>query len=368
MSFARFSRFVLALVLPIVFLATRAANGEPTIWVIDPARSEISISIPDSEVTFGLDFYSLQYRNDLGQNEGPWDFGNFTSLSGTIFADYVEGESISFASGSHAIEGGVTSDYRPDDSVFDPALVDNLNESGQYNGTSTAPGVFGARVRITSDSETVDAAFQKFEDVEFDVGSEGPLPITDGSFASEDLEVGLSSMTLDVDGLETGLPVRQLFSDQLNGFQPQASMPNRATGGTISGQELTLPVEFDIRLSQGGLSVSGTVSGQIVATLQQSSTTVDHIDRGSYQVTDSVNGFFKTPSGSYQARALNNAGTPIDFNHSYFVFDLSGVEGTVTSATFRIHGGEEAYQSSALYEILELYSVETSPEDLLAGD
>ncbi|MEM7542471.1 MAG: VPLPA-CTERM sorting domain-containing protein [Pseudomonadota bacterium] len=119
-------------------------------------------------------------------------------------------------------------------------------------------------------------------------------------------------------------------------------------------------------------AIAATITLFISAAAQ--AITITHSDRGSFQFTNLVNGIWKTPDGSYQARALNN-GVPVEFNRNYTVFDFSLLSGTATGATLLLWldtpagpGLAPGYQSSAPSETLSLFSVATDPTELLAGD
>jgi len=123
----------------------------------------------------------------------------------------------------------------------------------------------------------------------------------------------------------------------------------------------------------GAAWLAASVTSVVLAADSVEALTIDHSDRGSFQVSNLVNGLWKSPNGSYQVRALNeqalglnDAPTPIEFNRNYVTFDLSELQGTVTSATLEIfHTG---YQSSALSETLGFFDVSTAASELLAGD
>ena len=124
------------------------------------------------------------------------------------------------------------------------------------------------------------------------------------------------------------------------------------------------------------LSVTGIAYGDA---------TILNTDRGSFQnpalPAAALTPNFKVgqaPSGGerYQMRAFNSGiflnppelGAPIEADRSYHSFDLSGLNGTITSATLRIWADQGAYDSTASSETAELFDVSTSESVLSNPD
>lgn len=265
------------LILLFALWATAAANAAPKIWAIDETQSELVLTIPDTpdfvfipsdEFPPGISCI-VKFRNQNGQDAGPWNDGNVASLAGWVSSDYVDGTSIEFVSDTHMIDALASGIYRPNEAAFDPLAIDPQNPDGQYTDTSGNLAAFGARIRCeTITGVNADGSFLSWQEVQFDLDSAGPLPITSSTFDASQLTLGISSMTMDHDGLATlaGQPI----PDQVNAPLPSAIGSNLATDGTIttlgSGDPvLTIPIDTDVVFTVNEIDLDGAITGQIVA-------------------------------------------------------------------------------------------------------
>lgn len=102
-----------------------------------------------------------------------------------------------------------------------------------------------------------------------------------------------------------------------------------------------------------GILLACTVSGAAVPVATAAVVTLDHIDRGWWNGADNSNnpGLQNTFLGRAQAVSGSILFRP------YFVFDLSGVSGTVTNAVLALE--HEGYFSQALSETANIWDVST---------
>ncbi|MEM9176801.1 MAG: PEP-CTERM sorting domain-containing protein [Myxococcota bacterium] len=101
--------------------------------------------------------------------------------------------------------------------------------------------------------------------------------------------------------------------------------------------------------------------------------TIDHVDRGAFvlpgaPVGTAPDGFKSAASpgsgDNYLVRAVNSGfpalGPPLETDRNYHTFDLSGLSGTITTATLRVWADVGAYDSSAAFETIGLFEVATA--------
>ncbi|MEM9346025.1 MAG: PEP-CTERM sorting domain-containing protein [Planctomycetota bacterium] len=112
----------------------------------------------------------------------------------------------------------------------------------------------------------------------------------------------------------------------------------------------------------------------VATTTQANTVELNHTDRGTFVNTAAplfTGQFRDSPSTSdggelYQIRALNSGiltasiGPPIEQARNFHSFDLSGVSGTIETATFRIYADVGGYDSSAGSETVGLFDVSVS--------
>jgi len=242
------------------------SSAATIVWTVDQSESYLSLAVPDQSVTIGTTTATIQVRNPSGSNSGPWNIGNTAAMGGTLTTDYVEGSSIEFLSGD--MFGLVSGNYRPNPAAFNPASTNTANPNGQFTNTTTAPGVFGARVRANS---LADAAFFNFTSVDYDIVSTA-LGISAGSFAANSLTLGIASADVAFDGLSI-IFIGQPIADSLSTITGVTGT-NTAASGTITApnpggdpllRRLEIPVSLPLVLNLQGTMLNASASGTLVA-------------------------------------------------------------------------------------------------------
>jgi len=95
----------------------------------------------------------------------------------------------------------------------------------------------------------------------------------------------------------------------------------------------------------------------------QATAAINTTDRGWYDST----GFHDPNNAIYISGGLDNEETDPVLFRSFFYFNLSGVTGTFSSATFEAFNPVDGYQSPDATETLRLFDVSTPLADLLSG-
>ncbi len=282
-STARWRRCAAALAaaMSIQGLLADGVRAEVVSWEIDETQSELRLSpgFPFFATVGGVGGGSIDLFLGLrsGGGEDTWTVGATASLDGQIVTDFIDGVSIEFLAAQHSIVVLESGSYRPDPAAFDPLLIDDDNPSGQYVGTATAPSSFGAEVFLLTQPPslpTTTLGFIAFRQVEVEIAS-GPLAVTGGGFASDELTVGLAVVGLDFDGVDAGGFLGQVLSDAVGVIEAGVvADPNALAGATITTpdpvgaplvRQLTLPLEFIVDTPRG---LVGQGAGQIIAVLE----------------------------------------------------------------------------------------------------
>lgn len=254
-------------------LSASSAMAAPLTWTVDSAQSFVRLNIPDSQVTLDGIAVNVRIRN---QDNSNWSDagGRRAFLDGTISTDYVDGSSISFLSGQHALAAIEAGSFRPNPAAFDPGATNGDNPDGSYTNSSGAPAAYAAKVRAQGASfpanllGQLDLGYIAFRDVNFDVDS-GALALDGGgSFVGGSNNFGIASANLDVDGQDVSL-VGQVVPDMLNESLTGLTGLNTA-GGTVTvidalTRQLVFNVNVPISIDLDGTILNATASGQIVA-------------------------------------------------------------------------------------------------------
>jgi len=236
-------------------------------WDIDPASSYIRLTIPDQTLSVP-DIGDVTFRvRDAGNNNQWTDAGGRrAALVGKLVTEYTDGESIRFLSGSHEIVALQQVTLRPN-----PAAWDQTTET--FANTTTALAALGGRVRATYVILTFDVAFLAFRNLALDVGNvaPGPVAVVNGAFAPNTTTCGIAAASVDSDGLELPLGLGQPVPDVLDAPLPPVAQTN-AAGGVVTdlggrNRSLAYTVNIsDLAIDLEGMTVTGSVEGQIVAT------------------------------------------------------------------------------------------------------
>lgn len=239
-------------------------------WTIDSPDSELDVVLPDQLVTlYNGATVTVQARSQTTVGSGGnWSVGNHANLAGTFGTDYNDGNSIQFLAGQSNIVGLDSGNYRPNPAAYAGGTInpDGTASGGIFSNTTTAAGVFGARLHVVSGGVGFDAAFVSFYDLVGDLSS-AVLPLAGTSFPANGISV-LGNSLLAEDGL-IGV------NDGIERITLLAGT-NTASLGTIVDaigppllRELVMPINIPVNIYVPSLSpnpLTGTVFGTLVAT------------------------------------------------------------------------------------------------------
>ena len=244
-------------------------------WTIDSGASTLSIAIPDQPIILDGTEAIVRVRNQSGNNDGPWNVGNTAQFAGTIDTEYVDGSSIQFLAGQTDFLGVNSGSYRPNPADYTGGTInpDGTASGGNFTGTATAPGVFGARFRATVEvfgfPVTVDAAFASFYDTKYDIASDA-LSITAGSFPINTTNIGISDTLVAIDGLDVfgNQPVDDGIIRISNAVGPNGVATATVTNTGPLTRQLTIPISLVLSIPVDAdplHDLAATASGTIVA-------------------------------------------------------------------------------------------------------
>jgi hypothetical protein len=240
-------------------------------WDVDPGSSYVRLTVPDQAVNVtNIGSVTIRFRDATSDSQWTDAGGRRAAVDGTVVTDYADGTSIRFLGGSNNLFALEQTNLRPNPAQWDPVTL-------SYTNTGTAPAALGARVRGSYLFTTFDVAFLAMRQVHLDIASQ-TVPLTSGSFAGNQTSFGISSAKGDVDGLELPLGFGQPVPDVLGGELDPVVATN-SSGGTIenlggSNRKLTYTINTPVAIQLEDITLSGTVTGQIVAygTLPQAPT------------------------------------------------------------------------------------------------
>lgn len=217
--------------------ASPVGRAEIVQWAVDPALTTISAFALDQFIYYDVvgTGYLTRFRNQA--NPAPWSVGNVANFGGWVSTDYDESNGTIQIVDGGAILGFNSGAYRPNPSEFD-------GFSQSYTGATTAPAVFGGRVRaeVLSSIFLADAMFSLYNaslDVQSTVLSvvdSGGLGV--GQFTVAGGVAHWDSLRLNIDG----------FNSFVGQIHPDRVMHDVSGAyGVVSGQ--------------GSISSSGAPSG-----------------------------------------------------------------------------------------------------------
>ena len=287
-------------------------------WVIDPVLSTATNAVPDQLGSIGIsgNTYPITVRfrdQSASGSSGTWTTGNQTNFSGTLAIDYVDGSQLQFRTGlnNYGYVDNFTS--RPDSGVATPnpgfnvggdptSAYPNLysnftftpnkhDGSGTYINNTSEPAAFSTLLNATISYPlvvfgvtttvpiTADTGYLSFSQMQNDALS-GVLPITAGSFDGSTTNLGAVTATVRLHGLNVA-GVAQTPSYNIIGYQPLSTTTNGPSTGTITStgtltRKIVLPLSLPETIA--GLTdqpITGTITGQIVATATLTAPTVD---------------------------------------------------------------------------------------------
>ncbi len=332
-------------------------------WTIDTAASSLSIAIQDQPIDLNGTAATVRVRNQSGGDAGPWNVGNTAHFTGTIDTDYVDGSTIQFLAGQTNVLGVNSGSYRPKPSDYAGGTVnpDGTASGGDFTGTATAPGVFGARFRATVSvlgfPVTVDAAFASFYNTKYEIASD-TLPITAGSFPINTTNIGISDTLIGIDGLTVpivGQPVPDSITRITDAVGPNGQLTATVANSGPLTRQLTIPILLDLSIPVDAdpmHNLLATATGTIVANAtlpppssvvgqflfyngSGTSTRYDHNDLAINSFDDAAIATDKT------AYLWEDAGAATFANVSSYtkgingiMVDIAGSHGTITAADF----------------------------------
>jgi hypothetical protein len=230
-------------------------------WAIDSAQSYLTLSIPQQKVNI-TDTVSATVRLVNQSGGSSWTSGNKAPIAGTLTTNYFDGLGINILS-ANAV-GLNTGNYRPNHAVWDAGTE-------TYANNTTAPAVFGAKAQAQV-LFFLDAGYISITDVLYNLTSDGLIPISGGSFASTATNFGIQSAEVGLQGLNVlGLAQVPSFQGAIGGLitDNTAGLATITTPDPINNpyvRKLTLPLKVNVAIQQGDLTLTGSASGQIVAT------------------------------------------------------------------------------------------------------
>lgn len=251
------------------------ADGSMISWTIDSSQSKLTLAIPDTKLDLDGTAVTVRIRNQSSSGGGNnvWNVGNSAPIAGTLETNYTDGLAIKFFPTASGVIVGVNSgNYRPNPAAFNPLNTNAENPDGQYENTSTAPAVFGARARASVSILTVDAGFLGFHDVSYNLTS-ASIPIAGfTTFPASSTDFGILESKLDFDGVALPLGLGQPIPDILDTPLDNLIGPNSGGAASIISlgglmRQMTIPIVEIIPLDLGGgVVINATATGTIVAT------------------------------------------------------------------------------------------------------
>lgn len=257
----------------------------PIQWDVDATRSKISLALPDTQTNLDGTTITVRVRNQSSSGGGnnAWNVGNTAFMDGLLNTNYRE-------IGIHSLEfqtnpvgqfvGLNSGSYRPNPAVYNSANTNSENKDGQFQNGSTAPGVFGARARVSVSILTVEAGYLQIHDVSYDLTSPllglGGDVATTQTFAGSGVTYGILKSFIDFDGLVLPLGLGQPISDTTLGGLDNSLALNAGAGtaqiNNLGGllRELHIPISLQIPfldLGDAGF-LYATVTGDLWATAE----------------------------------------------------------------------------------------------------
>jgi hypothetical protein len=250
----------------------QASGAASVIWTISDTESVLTLNVPDQNVNVDGNTVNIRLRN---ADNSAWTEGRTANVAGTIATNYVDGVSIEFLPDSTNAFGLDSGSFRPNPADFDPTATNDDNPDGQYVGTSTAPAVYAAKVRgVVFGFITLELGWISFLDVDYHIGSAGPLAIgAGGSFAGNALTLGVYEAIVAFDGEESG-SLGQPLPDSPGDLWEDITGLNTLAGASVTTPDpvgnpllrrLEIPVNVPLLLELEGNTLNGSSTGTLVA-------------------------------------------------------------------------------------------------------
>lgn len=264
-------RLTLFLAGAFALISANQADAELVTWNVDSAASFLRLTIPDT--TLNLDGTSVIVRlRDSNNNAWSDNGGRRAFIGGTIDSNFVDASSIEFLAGQTNLLGLNSGNFRPNPAAYNPAVTNAENPDGTYTNSTTAPAVFAAKARASLGSLpfiSLDAGYLAFRSVFFDLAS-GTLALNgSGAFVGGSNNFGISSASVDLDGLTvTGLgqPIPDTQGEVFTNL-----LGTNTNGGVVTNlggndRRLDLPINIPIQIDLGdGIILNASAAGNIRA-------------------------------------------------------------------------------------------------------
>lgn len=243
-------------------------------WDIDPSLSSFKLAVPDQTVTIGTITATMRLRNQNNatwtQNNAPVDGLLATSLTGSM-------TQIQFLGGSSSLVGVNTTNYRPNPAAYNTAVTDATNSAGTFTNTSSAAGVYGARVNASISIITTNLGYIAFRNVQYDVAS-AVTALTGTSFLANVLSVGIQDSQIAFDSIAGGTSG---VGDALGQSGAIMAVNSGAGAGSLvnlggPNYRITVPFNLPVAISLSGVNLNATATGTLVgfATIPEPTTLV----------------------------------------------------------------------------------------------
>lgn len=233
-------------------------------WDIDPSQSSFKLTIPDQTVTLGTITATMRLRN---QNNAAWTT-NSAPVDGLLATDVGAGiSSVEFLAGQSSLFGVNTGSYRPNPAAYATNVTDTINTAGTFTNTSSAAGVFAARVNASVSILTLNTGYIMFDNVTYDLSSL-VTAVTGTTFAANAVNLGILDSRVGFDGINTGL-AGQVVGDALAYTGPISAANSGAGLGSIvdlggNQYRITIPINMPVAVSLSGVNLNATATGVLV--------------------------------------------------------------------------------------------------------
>jgi hypothetical protein len=241
-------------------------------WDINPTQSSFKLTIPDQSVNLGTVTATMRLRN---QNNSAWTQNN-APVDGLLATNIGAGiSSVQFLGGSSSLVGLNTGSYRPNAASYSTAVTDTINTAGTFTDTSSADGVYAARVNASIFTITNVIGYISFTDVSYAVSS-AALAVTGTSFLSNTTTLGLADSTINFDSTASetsGLGDTIWSTGPITGVNSGAGAGSIVPCPILTGScivaganiyQITLPVNLPVPLDLSGVSLNATATGTLV--------------------------------------------------------------------------------------------------------
>jgi hypothetical protein len=233
-------------------------------WDINPGESNFKLAVPDQTVLLGTLSATMRLRNQNNttwtQNNAPVDGLLATNVTGTPGVV----SSVQFLGGASSLVGVSTGSYRPNPAAYDTNVTDSINTAGTFTNTTSASGVYAARVNASISIITTNAGYINFSAMSFDVASIVTAG-TAGAFTIAGMSLGVLGSRGnfgDVGGTTTA------SGDSIAQTGPSAALVPGGSGAIANlggdNRRITIPFTMPVSVDLAGVMLNATASGTLV--------------------------------------------------------------------------------------------------------